>query len=90
MWLYHATLRKNLPSIQTDGLKPGHHANWNDMYTAEHVFLAVNAEVAEDYVTSSPDYDGSEICVLKVESSDLDQEKIRYDWNTNRFNFGVR
>ena len=81
LYLYHATALENKDSILKDGLliNPGRH-NWDDMYCNGMIFLALNAECAEDYVYSAenaPD----DIVMFKVPLSALDPSNIDYDWN---------
>ena len=45
------------------------------------LYLAVNPEVAADYVSASDNYDGEDIIVFAVDMENLDQRKVGYDWN---------
>lgn len=81
MYLYHATSIKNKDSIERNGLLIGCKSNWKDMYTSDAIFLAVNPDVAEDYVASSETYNGEEIIVYQIDINDIDQSKVYYDWN---------
>ena len=81
MYLYHATSVKNKESIERNGLLIGCKSNWEDIYTSDAIFLAVNPDIAEDYVTASDTYNGEEIIVYQVDINDIDQSKVYYDWN---------
>lgn len=81
LYLYHATDRKNLESIKQNGLlinSPEH--NWKDMYCDGQIFLALNAEAAEEYAKSS-DNPPNDIVVLKVDIDSLNENSFKYDWN---------
>lgn len=81
MYLYHATDRKNLDSILKNGLlinPPSH--NWDDMYCAGQIFLAFDANVAEDYADGSEN-PPEETVVLKVRLESLNSNCLGYDWN---------
>lgn len=81
LYLYHATDSNNVESILKKGLliNPGKH-NWEGMYTDDAIFLALDANVAEDYAYES-NSEPEEVTVLKVKLNDLDSNYIRYDWN---------
>jgi len=81
MYLYHATSIKNKQSIDKHGLLIGCKSNWQDIYTSEAIYLAVDPDVAEDYVTASDTYNGEEVIVYQVDINDIDQSKVYYDWN---------
>lgn len=81
MYLYHATDRKNLDSILKNGLlvnPPSH--NWDDMYCDGKIFLALNANAAEDYAEAS-DNAPDEVVILKVKLESLSENSFGYDWN---------
>jgi hypothetical protein len=81
LYLYHATDRKNLESIKQNGLlvNPPDH-NWKDMYCDGKIFLALSAEVADDYAKSS-DNPPENIVILKVKLDALNDNSFGYDWN---------
>ena len=81
LYLYHATDRKNLESIKQNGLlvNPPDH-NWKDMYCNGKIFLALSAEVADDYANSS-DNPPENIVILKVKLDALNDNCFDYDWN---------
>lgn len=81
LYLYHATDSNNVESILKKGLliNPGKH-NWEGMYTDDAIFLALDANAAEDYAYESSS-EPEEVTVLKVKLNDLDPNYIRYDWN---------
>lgn len=82
LYLYHATDRKNLESIKQNGLliNPPEHA-WKDMKWLDgKIFLALSAEVAEDYASSSEN-PPEDIVVLKIKLDALNDNCFGYDWN---------
>ena len=84
LYLYHATDRKYLDSIKKSGLliNPPDH-NWKDMYCEGQIFLALSAEVAEDYASSSEN-PPEDIVILKVKLDSLNDNNFGYDWNNRR------
>lgn len=81
LWLYHATNKKNLPSIMERGLlsnPPAH--NWEEMYVEDQVFLAFSAKDAVCYC-SELKMKAKDIAVLRIKLTDLDEDSLRYDWN---------
>ena len=81
MYLYHATDKKYLDAILEQGLltnPPSH--NWDDMYCEGKIFLALDANVAEDYADGSENAP-EETVVLKVRLEALNPNCIGYDWN---------
>lgn len=81
MYLYHATGKENLESILKNGLitNPPKH-NWEKMFTNNKIFLAFDADVAEDYIWSLEE-PPEEVIVFRIPLDALDQQKINYDWN---------
>lgn len=81
LYLYHATDRNNLDSIMSQGLliNPPH-SNWKDMYCENQIFLALNAQVAEQYVKEY-EHPPQSIIVFKIPLDGLNSNCIRYDWN---------
>ena len=81
LYLYHATALENKDSILSDGLliNPKKH-NWDNMYCDGKIFLALNAECAEDYVYSAEDAP-DDIVMFKVPLQALNPAYIGYDWN---------
>ena len=81
LYLYHATDRKNLDSIMKNGLltEPPSH-NWEGMYCEGKIFLAFDANIAEDYAVSSENAP-EEVVILKIPLNVLHESSIDYDWN---------
>lgn len=81
LYLYHATDRKNLDSILTNGLliNPPSHA-YKDFDCEGKIFLAFDANVAESYAEESDDSPDN-IVILRINLSCLHEDCFDYDWN---------
>lgn len=81
LYLYHATSREHLESIQKEGLLTNApFNNWNDEYCTGKIFLALDAVAAESYVEAQED-EPEEIAVLKISLEDLDKRFFGRDEN---------
>lgn len=83
-WLYHATYRPLLASIQKHGLggSPAQ-VQWEDSQPGV-VYLAVSSDIAESYAESNdlvPEEWLDDIVVLKVDASRLDPQRLKVDRN---------
>ena len=88
MILYHATLSKNLPSIQKNGLRVscGEKKSYDGSDTKGLLFLADDWDIAYDFVeVAQMDWDKSEadepIVVLSVDTENLVKEDLVPDRN---------
>ena len=82
MLLYHATFGDDrVEKIRKEGLKINQPGNWNDINTEDCVFFAFSPSVAIDYAEAAETYDDSDVVVFSADASDLDLEKVGYDWN---------
>ena len=82
MFLYHATVRHNLPSILKKGLTRGNPQNFEGMYMDDCVYLSFSPEIGISFIENSDSYDGEEdIVVFRIDSRKLDKGFIGYDWN---------
>lgn len=81
LYLYHATDRKNLDSILTNGLliNLSSHA-YKDFDCDGKIFLAFDANVAESYAEESDDSPDN-IVILRINLSCLHEDCFDYDWN---------
>lgn len=82
-FLYHATYRPLLASIQETGLGNTHQTNWEDS-KAGVVYLAINPDIARSYAEINQKCDQDwldQIVVLKVAVKDLDRDKLFIDKN---------
>lgn len=88
--LYHATYKKNLPSIIKNGLIPGtkDRCNWDGICCDGYVFLALDPEAAISYAETADralDDDINNIVLIGIRASDLnlsdEMAHVWYDWN---------
>ena len=79
--LYHATYEDRMHSILTNGLLPNQKKNWKGMDMNNKLYLAFDPCVAEYFVKSSDFYNNKKICILEIDTKDLDLNCIDYDWN---------
>ena len=81
-FLFHATYKPLLPSIQKYGLIRGHHKNWEDSQNV--IYLANSQDIAVSYAETSDSVDEDwldEIIVFKIRTKDLDLHKLKSDRN---------
>ena len=83
-WLYHATYRPLLASIQKHGLggSPAQ-AQWEDSEPGV-VYLAVSRDIAESYAEANnqvPEEWLDKIVILKIDASRLDPRRLKVDRN---------
>lgn len=82
-FLYHATYKRLLKSIQELGLGAGKRKNWSDSQAGV-VYLAFDKDQAESYAESSDDVPESwldQIITLEVSTKNLDKLKFKIDKN---------
>ena len=87
MFLYHATGKSNVDSIMKHGLltNPPKHS-WKDFgWLDGHIFLAFDANIANDYRECCDE--DEEIVVLKIQYEGLNPKSFGYDWNNRCFPF---
>lgn len=86
MKLYHATFGQYKDSIEKNGLIPGFSPkNYENMYSDNCLYFAFDPDAAISYAESSenPEVNTDDIIVCVVNSSDLEADKISYDWNNS-------
>lgn len=84
-FLYHATYKPKLKSINEHGLggAPKIKRNWSDSKKGV-VYLAYDPNIAESYAESSdnvPEHYLDQIVILKIDTNQLDKDKLRMDEN---------
>ena len=82
-YLYHATYKPLLKSIESKGLGDTKRKNW-DASESEVVYLADDIDVAESFAEAServPDEWIDNIVILEIDTSNLDRKKFYVDRN---------
>lgn len=80
LFVYHATLFENLPSIQKHGLGYKFRADYDDpIYNQEGFFISFDYRDALEYLINN--YDADKVVVLQIPEKILNPNKIYYDTN---------
>lgn len=81
-FLYHATYKPYLNSIKKKGLTINNKKNWSDSRNV--IYLAKDKDVAESYAETNdvvPEEYLDQIIILKINTKNLDKNKIDLDKN---------
>lgn len=85
-YLYHATFKKFLPSIERAGLGSKDRVLWDESKRNK-IYFAIDPEIARSYAEialdfpTNSDLDYRDIVVLQIDISKLDRSKLMLDEN---------